>query len=79
MNGPLLREQIFRLMLELDQAGDPDSIIKLQFQIDSKYDELSCLTGRSPEALEAAILEQYPDWVRKQRESGNDSGSIGEN
>jgi hypothetical protein len=71
MNGPILREQIFRLMLRLDQCDDPDTIIQLQFQIEGKYDELSCLTGVSPASLEAAILDQYPAWVRKQQEDEN--------
>jgi hypothetical protein len=65
MNGPILREQIFHLLFQLDQTSHPDEIIQIQFKIESKYEELSCLTGASPAALERAILDQYPEWMMK--------------
>ena len=66
MNGPELREQIFHLLLRFDQCEDLNLVVDIQLKLEEKYVQLSCLTGKSPEALEEAILDQYPHWLKQQ-------------
>lgn len=75
MSGSELREQIFRLLLRYDQCEDLNAVVGIQFQLEAKYQELSCYTGKSPEALENLILEQYPTWVQSQIQPPPDESS----
>lgn len=72
MNGKQLREEIFRLLLRQDQCEDPVELVALQFALEEHYRTMSCLIGKSPEAVEIAVLSQYPDWLRRRLESGGE-------
>jgi hypothetical protein len=68
MNGPALREEIFRLLFRFDQCDDPNLMVSIQLELEGKYEQLSCLTGKSPESLEASILDQYATWLQMRSE-----------
>jgi hypothetical protein len=72
VNGKQLREEIFRLLMRQDQCEDPGELVALQFALEEHYRTMSCLTGKSPEAIEIAILSQYPDWLRQRLDGGGE-------
>ena len=65
MNGPQLKEAIFKLMWQMDTTPDLNEVVRLQFEIEALYLHLVNLTGASQAALEATIEKEYPEWVRK--------------
>ena len=75
MNGKQLREEIFRLLLRQDQCEDPGELVGLQFALEERYRTMSCLTGKSPEAIEIAILSQYPEWLQQRLKRGGEEES----
>jgi hypothetical protein len=63
--GPVqLRDKIFETLYKWDCA-DVIGVVEVEFELDDLYKQMVATIGLPREAIEAAILRDYPEWLRK--------------
>jgi hypothetical protein len=65
MSYQSLREEIFALMLKIEESDNPDEIVGLQWEIGEKLKVILATTGLTDDAAEAILWRQYAEWLRK--------------
>lgn len=64
MNVEQARQEIFALMLKLEQTEDLNEVVTIQWQIDEKTRALADFVQLDLRTVEILLMRQYAEWLR---------------